>query len=425
MCLIITAIAFVLCYILNKRSYSDFKSLLTVILGSSALMWTVDCTFALVNDGEFFDLSLDDTYLGLSVVLVALVFTSLVAAIKKVVALKANGFTMQNSYNLGRCISKGECNIANNAYVTNDSIIAGEKIFFPIVPNNVNNYYDYDVKLNNGDIFKEYYSAINATWNIDDNCNSNFYYSFDSYFPKLIKLKVISNNPINFWCSMSSRKLTCLDITDFNTSENCNLLFYEMKKLRNLYFNENYTTNDGFTYNFNGLYSLDSEICDYLFKNVKKLERPYTYSNVKHLDLSNCKINNKGEYPKNLYTMETCILPKQGITELAGFDSSYCLKYLDVPDYVPAISSSFNKCYSLQYINFGNTRTTIPTCLNSSVFNNCFALIVVPDALYDEWIASTNWLLDDIKNRIVTYSYAMENIPMFVENENAKNNVSE
>ena len=343
----------------------------------------------------------------------------------KVLALKTqNTLIMQNSYNIGRCISNGEVQLINDSYATNDILNKEEKINFPLMPNNVNAYYDYCVKLNNGDIFNEYYSAINATWNIDDNYNSSMYYSTDHYYPKLRKLKIIANNNTSLWCSMSSRSLTDLDITDFNTNKNCNLIVYDMPKLRHFYFNENYTKNNEFTYNFNGLYSLDSEICDYLFKSVKKLKIPNSYSNVKHLDLSNCTIDNKGEYPTHFYIMETCILPKQGITELAGFDLSYCLKYLDVPDYVPAISSSFNNCYSLQYINFGNTRTTIPACLNSSAFNNCFALIIVPDALYDEWIASTNWLLDDIKNRIVTYSYAMENIPMFAENENAKNNIS-
>ena len=348
----------------------------------------------------------------------------------KVCAFKTTSDTMlQNTYNVGRCISKGKWKLANESYTTNDILNEKEKINFPIMPNNVNNYYDYEININNNNINTEYFSAINATLNIDDKCNINKYYYANGYWPNLLKLKLISHaNPINFDFSLSSDSITDLDITNFSTSKKCNLKFFNngLPNLRHFYFNENFLKNDEITYNFNGLKSLDSEICDYLFKSVKKLEKPsFKYSNVKHLDLSNCEINDKGDYPNFLYTMETCILPKQGITELAGFDSSYCLKYLDVPDYVPAISSQFNECYSLQYINFGNTRTTIPTCLNSSVFNNCFALIVVPDALYDEWIASTNWLLDDIKNRIVTYSYAMENIPMFAENENAKNNISE
>lgn len=346
----------------------------------------------------------------------------------KVCALKTtNDVTMQNSYNVGRCISKGEWNLINNSYVTNDILNKNEKINFPIIPNNVNDYYDYEINININNINKTYASAINATLNIDDKCNINTFYYANGYWPKLLKLKLISHaDPIRFDFSLSSDSITDLDITNFNTSKKCNLKFFNngIPNLRRFYFNENFLKNDEITYNFDGLKSLDSEICDYLFKNVKKLEKPWKYSNVKHLDLSNCTIDDKGTYPDGYYTMETCILPKQGITELAGFGSSYCLKYLDVPDYVPAISSPFNACYSLQYINFGNTRTTIPTCLNSSVFNGCFALIVVPDALYDEWIASTNWLTDNIKNRIVTYSYAMENIPMFAENENAKNNVS-
>ena len=51
-------------------------------------------------------------------------------------------------------------------------------------------------------------------------------------------------------------------------------------------------------------------------------------------------------------------------------------------------------------LNFGNERTTVPTISSTnSIANN---LCVVPDALYDEWCAATNW--SAITNKIIKYS---------------------
>jgi hypothetical protein len=53
--------------------------------------------------------------------------------------------------------------------------------------------------------------------------------------------------------------------------------------------------------------------------------------------------------------------------------------------------SSFSSCYNLRLLDFRDTEA-IPT-LTSSAFNNVpsTCIFVVPDALYDEWIAATNW----------------------------------
>ncbi len=86
MCLIITALAALCCFIMYRIRNAKILSMLSVMYGSAALMWVVDCVFA-VSEGEpFFDLSADDTCLGLTVVAsgaVLAVLYSAVAALKK------------------------------------------------------------------------------------------------------------------------------------------------------------------------------------------------------------------------------------------------------------------------------------------------------------------------------------------------------
>lgn len=52
--------------------------------------------------------------------------------------------------------------------------------------------------------------------------------------------------------------------------------------------------------------------------------------------------------------------------------------------------SCFSGCTSLIYVSFPNIQK-IPTLDNIQVFNNTTCKIVVPDSLYDAWIAATNW----------------------------------
>lgn len=66
---------------------------------------------------------------------------------------------------------------------------------------------------------------------------------------------------------------------------------------------------------------------------------------------------------------------------------------ITLPDYVRHLygSGTFNSSY-LKIIDFGNTRTTVPTLWTPpSSFVAADAKIYVPDALYDTWIAANNW----------------------------------
>ncbi len=72
MCLLITAFAAIVCYLLQKVIRFDI-SRLTMMFTSATIMWLVDCSFAKFDGEDFFDISYDDTLLGITVVFLAIV----------------------------------------------------------------------------------------------------------------------------------------------------------------------------------------------------------------------------------------------------------------------------------------------------------------------------------------------------------------
>ena len=64
---------------------------------------------------------------------------------------------------------------------------------------------------------------------------------------------------------------------------------------------------------------------------------------------------------------------------------------LKIPSNVSTIgSNAFYACYSLKVMDFRN-HTSIPTLTGAIANIAADCKIVVPDALYDAWIAATNW----------------------------------
>lgn len=81
------------------------------------------------------------------------------------------------------------------------------------------------------------------------------------------------------------------------------------------------------------------------------------------------------------------------ITQLNGAAFKQCYK-LQIPlkfDNLTTIAAeAFYGCGTLPTIDFSN-QTVVPTLAATSAFTNCSANFLIPDALYDTWIAATNW----------------------------------
>ena len=84
-----------------------------------------------------------------------------------------------------------------------------------------------------------------------------------------------------------------------------------------------------------------------------------------------------------------------GLTDIPTECFSGCtgITKLSIPSSVTSIGvSAFNGCRNIVEYDF-STATQVPTLSDTSAFNNINAncVIKVPSALYDEWIAATNW----------------------------------
>ncbi len=90
MCLIITfaaAIVSTLIYIFKKIRKFD---ILVFMYWGAAIMWSVDSIFSAANHEGFFNISLNDTYLGLVVVLAGLVIWGIIYLASKLKAKKTS-----------------------------------------------------------------------------------------------------------------------------------------------------------------------------------------------------------------------------------------------------------------------------------------------------------------------------------------------
>ena len=98
---------------------------------------------------------------------------------------------------------------------------------------------------------------------------------------------------------------------------------------------------------------------------------------------------------QNCYSLTSITIPS-GVTSIgnSAFRSCFSLTSITIPSGVTSIgNSAFQSCYSIIKYDF-TSFTSVPTLSNTAAFSNINGIckIYVPDELYDEWIAATNWV---------------------------------
>jgi hypothetical protein len=139
----------------------------------------------------------------------------------------------------------------------------------------------------------------------------------------------------------------------------------------------------------------------------------FGYSNI--VNISCPSVQYIGDYAfESCYALEKIILPnKRRTISDSAFSNCYGITLAVFPGTVTLNNYAFSGCYSLRYVHMPNTISSIsrpfifssaqikcydfrdydivPSLSYTNVFGNEPYNIVVPDALYDEWIAATNW----------------------------------
>jgi hypothetical protein len=93
------------------------------------------------------------------------------------------------------------------------------------------------------------------------------------------------------------------------------------------------------------------------------------------------------------YSLSSVVIPS-GVTNIgeSAFNNCYSLSSVVIPSSVTSIGgAAFGSCYGMAFYDFSQC-ASVPTIESDTFYNiknGC--KIIVPDALYDEWKAATNW----------------------------------
>ena len=147
---------------------------------------------------------------------------------------------------------------------------------------------------------------------------------------------------------------------------------------------------------------------------------PSTVTSIENYEFSNCYslasmtipslVTSIGNYAfQSCYSLASVTIPST-VTSIgvSAFNNCHSLASVAIPSSVTSIeNNAFISCYGLKTFDF-HTHSSVPTLANVNAFQNTpnDKEIVVPDALYDDWISASNWssTTTNIVGSIVKYS---------------------
>lgn len=103
---------------------------------------------------------------------------------------------------------------------------------------------------------------------------------------------------------------------------------------------------------------------------------------------------NESSHISRCDTLKRIVLPKN-LTQVTGYNAiegCYCVGEWKIPSSLATIGYAFTNNFGAACYDFSN-HSTIPRITNGNAFTNIPSdcKIVVPDALYEDWIVATNW----------------------------------
>lgn len=200
---------------------------------------------------------------------------------------------------------------------------------------------------------------------------------------------------------------------ELNKVELSNYAFDSCNNLQEVILSNN-ISNRIYGYAFRNMYGLKAliipnnvtRIDNYCFSNTVSLKKICLPKNLATLDLQS--------FEKN-YSLQKIILPTSitnvydymfwycynlrkiilhdNITSLGSYAFGWCatVAIFKLPSKLNSISSNaFSSCFGVAYFDFTKS-ISVPSLSNSNAFPSTSYDIVVPDSLYDTWIAATNW----------------------------------
>lgn len=145
---------------------------------------------------------------------------------------------------------------------------------------------------------------------------------------------------------------------------------------------------------FDSCYSLDNII----LPNSVTIINPYAFANCYSLQsiIITDGVTEISTYVfSRCYSLNNIVLP-DSVTVIGNGAFAYCYSLTNIilPNSITQIKDyAFQGCYSLIKYDFSQC-SSVPTLSNVNVFNNINKIckIIVPDSLYDEWIAASQWI---------------------------------